>query len=266
MAKISVLVVEDEAAFLRLIKHSLAAEGFEVHGVPTGAAAIDLASEIHPDAVILDLNLPDRHGFDVLAELRERSDVPVILVTGARTTDDIRAGLDHGADDYLTKPFSPQELAARVRAVLRSRRRTGRRHQVGAAIVDLDARTIEAAEGGATKAPAQSIGRGGWRLLEFLLGNEGRVLYHDELLDAAFGPEYRGDGSYLQDQVRRLRRGLGIPPWSEGPIRTVAGVGYVYDPLGEIPASRPRRPRDGDPMTEDSGGQPAPTERAGAPG
>jgi DNA-binding response OmpR family regulator len=142
---------------------------------------------------------------------------------------------------------------------------------VAATIVDLDARTVEPVEGtDPAKVPTQTIGRGGWRLLEFLLGNEGRVLYHDELLDAAFGPEYRGDGSYLQDQVRRLRRGLGIPPWSEGPIRTVAGVGYVYDPRGEIPSSRPRRPRDGDASDEGrtTGGEAVgkPGRTAGAPG
>ena len=82
-----------------------------------------------------------------------------------------------------------------------------------------------------------------WRLLEAFLGNEGKILYRDELLDAAFGPDFRGDSGIFQEQVRRLRRGLGIPAWSEGPIRTVHGVGYAYDAIGEIPVGRPRRPR-----------------------
>jgi two-component system, OmpR family, phosphate regulon response regulator PhoB len=170
--------------------------------------------------------------------------MPVVVVTGSRTTDAIRRGLDRGADDYVTKPFSPSELAARVRAVLRRRHRsTRRRHRVGDCIVDLDNRSIEPVADAADSSAGRSIGRGGWRLLEAFLSNEGKILYRDELLDAAFGPDYRGDSGYLQEQVRRLRRGLGIPAWSEGPIRTVHGVGYAFDSAGEIPVGRPRRPR-----------------------
>jgi len=246
MQKPSLLVVEDEPGFSRLIALSLSREGFEVHTVPNGEDALDLAAEIHPDAVVLDLGLPGMDGLAVLRELRERTNMPVVVVTGARTTDAIRRGLDQGADDYLTKPFSPSELAARVRAVLRRRHRSRqRRYRVADCIVDLDSRTIVPVEGGPANVAGHSIGRGGWRLLETFLGNEGKILYRDELLDAAFGPDYRGDSGYLQEQVRRLRRGLGIPAWSEGPIRTVHGVGYAFDAVGEIPVSRPRRPRRG---------------------
>jgi two-component system KDP operon response regulator KdpE len=244
MQKPSLLVVEDEPGFSRLISLCLVREGFDVHTAANGEDALDLAAEIHPDAVVLDLGLPGMDGLTVLKELRERTNMPVLVVTGQRTTDAIRRGLDRGADDYVTKPFSPTELAARVRAVLRRRHRsTQRRHRVGACIVDLDRRTIEPVDESAAAATARSIGRGGWRLLEAFLGNEGKILYRDELLDAAFGPDYRGDSGYLQEQVRRLRRGLGIPAWSEGPIRTVHGVGYAYDTAGEIPVGRPRRPR-----------------------
>ena len=245
MQKPSLLVVDDEPGFLRLMSLSLGREGFEVHTVPNGEDALDLAAELHPDAVILDLGLPGMDGLSVLKELRERTNMPVVVVTGARTTDAIRRGLDLGADDYITKPFSPSELAARVRAVLRRRHRSRqRKYRVADCIVDLDARTIEPVEGTTlAEAPSHSIGRGGWRLLEAFLSNEGKILYRDELLDAAFGPDYRGDSGYLQEQVRRLRRGLGIPAWSEGPIRTVHGVGYAYDAIGEIPVGRPRRPR-----------------------
>ena len=246
MQKPSLLVVEDEPGFSRLMALSLGREGFEVHTVPNGEDALDLAAEIHPDAVILDIGLPGMDGLSVLKELRERTNMPVVVVTGARTTDAIRRGLDRGADDYITKPFSPNELAARVRAVLRRRHRSRQRqYRIADCIVDLDARTIEPVEGSAlAESPSgHSIGRGGWRLLEAFLSNEGKILYRDELLDAAFGPDYRGDSGYLQEQVRRLRRGLGIPAWSEGPIRTVHGVGYAYDAIGEIPVGRPRRPR-----------------------
>jgi two-component system, OmpR family, KDP operon response regulator KdpE len=260
MQKPSLLVVEDEPGFSRLISLCLVREGFDVHTASNGEDALDLAAEIHPDAVVLDLGLPGMDGLTVLKELRERTNMPVLVVTGARTPDAIRRGLDRGADDYVTKPFSPTELAARVRAVLRRRHRsTQRRHRVGACIVDLDRRTIEPVDESADAATGRSIGRGGWRLLEAFLGNEGKILYRDELLDAAFGPDYRGDSGYLQEQVRRLRRGLGIPAWSEGPIRTVHGVGYAYDTAGEIPVGRPRRPRQE--VTDDSGGS-APDARA----
>lgn len=243
MQKPRLLVVEDEPAFARLIHLALSREGFDVHSVSSGEDALDLAAEIHPDAVLLDLGLPGVDGLSVLDDLREWSDLPVVVVTGAKTTEAIRRGLDRGADDYLTKPFAPDELAARVRAVLRRRHHSrGRRHRIGSWLVDLDARMLAPADPG-EQPVRHAIGRGGWRLLEKLLDNPGRILYRDELLDAAFGPSYRGDSGFLQEQVRRLRRALGIPPWSEGPIRTVHGVGYAYDEAGEIPAGRPRRPR-----------------------
>jgi len=254
MQKPRLLIVEDEPAFARLIGLSLTREGFDVHHVPNGEDALDLAAEIHPDAIILDLGLPGADGLTVLTELREWSDIPVVVVTGAQTIESIRRGLDRGADDYITKPFAPNELAARVRAVLRRRHRSrGRQHRVGDWIVDLDARTIAAAVDSSGPPVPRSIGRGGWRLLETLLDNPGRILYRDELLDAAYGPDYRGDSGFLQEQVRRLRRALGIPPWSEGPIRTIHGVGYAYDVHDEIPAGRPRRPHGDDADGSDAG-------------
>jgi two-component system KDP operon response regulator KdpE len=243
MQKPRLLVVEDEPAFARLIHLALSREGFDVHTVTNGEDALDLAAEIHPDAVILDLGLPGADGLSVLGDLREWSDLPVVVVTGAQTTESIRRGLDRGADDYVTKPFAPTELAARVRAVLRRRHHSrGRTHRIGAWIVDLDARTLAPADASDQPVP-HAIGRGGWRLLEKLLDNPGRILYRDELLDAAFGPGYRGDSGFLQEQIRRLRRALGIPAWDEGPIRTIHGVGYAYDQAGEMPAGRPRKPR-----------------------
>ncbi|HET7473909.1 MAG TPA: response regulator transcription factor [Candidatus Limnocylindrales bacterium] len=242
MQKPRLLVVEDEPAFARLIHLALSREGFDVHAVTNGEDALDLAAEIHPDAVILDLGLPGADGLSILDDLREWSDLPVVVV-GAQTTESIRRGLDRGADDYVTKPFAPAELAARVRAVLRRRHHSrGRTHVIGAWVVDLDARTLAPAGGSGQPVP-HAIGRGGWRLLEKLLDNPGRILYRDELLDAAFGPGYRGDSGFLQEQIRRLRRALGIPAWDEGPIRTIHGVGYAYDQAGEIPAGRPRKPR-----------------------
>src|SRR2546422_7372505 len=112
MQKPSLLVVEDEPGFARLITLCLVREGFEVHTVTTGEDALDVAAEIHPDAVLLDLGLPGMDGLAVLTELRERTNVPIVVVTGSHTTESIRRGLDRGADDYITKPFAPKELAA----------------------------------------------------------------------------------------------------------------------------------------------------------
>lgn len=243
MHKPRLLLIEDDPSYARLIGVTLTLEGFEVRSVRTAENGLDVAAEIHPDAVILDLDLRGSGGATALEELRERPDMPVLVVTKARTPDAIRSGLDHGADDYITKPFSPQEMAARVRAVLRRRHRPRlRRYRVGPSIVDLDARTVESANPSLGPRRGRTIGRGGWRLLEALLGNEGRIMYSDELLEAAFGPDFRGDSAYLQEQIRRLRRGLGIPAWTEGPIRTVHGVGYAFDVADEIPVARARRP------------------------
>lgn len=238
MHKPRVLVVEDDPAFARLISLSLSREGFDMDVAANALDGLDLAAERHPDVVLLDLNLPDAAGLDILEELRASSDVPIVLVTGQHTSNAIRRGLDGGADDYVTKPFAPAELAARVRAVLRRRHRSrGTRHRIGSCIVDLDARRILAGTG-SWVAGERYLGRGGWRLLEALLDNPGRILYRDELLATAFGPSYRGDGAFLQEQVRRLRRALDIPARSEGAIRTFHGLGYAYHGPGEIPAGR----------------------------
>ena len=150
------------------------------------------------------------------------------------------AGLDQGADDFVAKPFHPHELAARVRAVLRRRRRMlGGRRKVGPALVDLDLREIE------VDGRPVSIGRVEWLLLEHLISNEGRIMLHEELLTRVWGPEYRDDVPYLRLWIGQLRRRLGIPAWEEGPIRTIQGMGYAYDPEHVIPVMRSRRPRTG---------------------
>jgi DNA-binding response OmpR family regulator len=233
MAKPMVLVVDDQPEYARLISLSLAREGFEVRTASGGEEAIDRASEIHPDVVLLDVNMPGMDGFAVMADLRERWPVPIIMVTGDDTVGQMRSGLDRGADDYVTKPFAPDELAARVRAVLR--RPAGSPPAVA---------TLAGAV--PRRLPAR-IGRRASRLLDLFFRSPGKVLYHDELLAHAFGPAFVGDPSLLQEEIRRLRRALGVAAWSEGPIRTVHGVGYVFDPNGARGARflRPPRERDG---------------------
>jgi two-component system response regulator RegX3 len=232
MAKPMVLVVDDQPEYARLISLSLAREGFEVRTASGGEEAIDRASEIHPDVVMLDVRMPGLDGFEVMAQLRERWPVPVIMVTGNDSMEDRRSGLDRGADDYITKPFAPRELAARVRALLRR----GAARTSGSDEARDDAREV------ATPPLAGTIGRRASRVLDLLTRNPGKVLYHDELLAHAFGPAFVGDSALLHEEIRRLRRALGVKAWAEGSIRTVHGVGYVFDPNGAHPARRSRRP------------------------
>ncbi len=233
-----VLVADDQPELTRLVALSLGREGFRVETAHDGLTALDKVSELNPDIVLLDLLMPGMSGVDVLRELRETHPVPVILLTNESAAAQIAEGLDRGADDYVPKPFHPGELAARIRAVLRRRRHLlGGAHRIGNATIDLDRRLVEV-DGRPVR-----VGRVEWLLLETLLSNEGRILLHEELLTRVWGPEYRDDVPYLRLWIGQLRRRLGIPAWEEGPIRTIQGMGYAYDPSGSIPTMRSRRPR-----------------------
>ena len=214
MAKPMVLVVDDQPEYARLISLSLSREGFAVRTASGGEEAVDRASELHPDVVLLDVNMPGLDGFEVMAELRLLWRVPIIMVTGDHQPHQRTSGLDRGADDYVTKPFSALELAARVRALLR---RTAGEHASGTQ-AGLD-------HPGARWAGAQSNAGA-------VQGESGKVLYHDELLAHAFGPAFVGDTALLHDEIRRLRRALGVHAGSKGPISTVQGVGYRFQATG----------------------------------
>lgn len=233
-----VLVADRQPELTRLVAISLGREGFRVESANDGLSALDKVSELNPDLLLLGVDLPRMGGLDILRELRENHPLPVILLDDQSPVSAVSAGLDHGADDFVAKPFHPAELAARVRAVLRRRRRllTGKR-EVGPAIVDLDRREVQIDE-----RPVR-MGRIEWTLLEHLLSNEGRILLHEELLTRVWGPEYRDDVPYLRLWIGQLRRRLGIPAWEEGPIRTIQGMGYAFDPSHSIPVMRSRRPR-----------------------
>ncbi|MBA2700128.1 MAG: response regulator transcription factor [Chloroflexi bacterium] len=233
-----VLVADDQPVFARLVSRTLRAEGFRVETVSDGSSAIERVAELNPDILVLDVVMPGMSGFEVLDELRHTHPVPVVLLSHEAHASSRVEGLDRGAADYLVKPFHPTELAARIRAVLRRRRHLlkGRR-RLGDTIADLD-RGVLLRDGKTVE-----ISRREWMLLEYLIANEGRLLMHNELLTAAFGPAYAGDTSYLRLWIGHLRRRLGVQPWEEGPIRTVAGLGYVFDPDGAISKSRSRRPK-----------------------
>jgi two-component system KDP operon response regulator KdpE len=169
--------------------------------------------------------MPDLDGIEVMRQLREWRPVPVILLTAKGSTADKAKGLDLGADDYVAKPFHPDELAARVRAVLR--RAAG---SPGAGVVRLGDIEIDLERRLVTRnGELISLSRTEWLLLQHLAANAGRVVLHTELLTKVWGPEYRDDLQYLRVWISRVRRKLGAAPGEPGPITTFQGIGYVLD-------------------------------------
>jgi two-component system KDP operon response regulator KdpE len=224
--RISVLVVDDEPRILRFVRTELESDGYRVLVASSGRQAIELHDSERPALVILDLIMPDVDGFEVLRRIRVSARTPVIVLTARASDVDKIRGLDLGADDYLTKPFNPEELSARMRAVLR-------RSQTGTPLVmrqiftfdnlqvDLERRRVTVEGSDVSLSPTE------WQLLANLLQNAGRVILHEDLLGMTWGPEYRNDLQYLRVWVSRLRRKLGESSNQPGLIKTVPGVGYT---------------------------------------
>ncbi len=226
-----VLAVDDEVGVLRLVRLELSAQGFNVETASSGAEALRLIEEHSPDIVLLDILMSEMSGIEVLHRLREkRSNVPVIFLTAVgREADKIR-GLEMGADDYLVKPFNPDELSARVRAVLRRTKQRGLSSNVIRADgveVDLDRRLVRKA------GKSVPLTRTEWMLLEALATNQGKVMLNAELLGRVWGPEYRGDHQYLRVWISRIRNKLEDDPSSPKIIKTRYGIGYVFFEHGE---------------------------------
>jgi len=223
--KPTVLVVDDEPRIVRFVRAELESAGFRVLAALNGIAAMETVSSEMPDLVVLDVIMPGLDGFDVLRRIRANSSVPVILLTARGSDADKVRGLDLGADDYLTKPFSPDELSARVRAVLRrtssSREAPAARLQVGDLVVDYDRRRVM------VRGRDVQMSRTEWQLLQQLALNAGKVMLHEDLLVRTWGPEYRDDVEYLRVWVSRLRRKIEDDPARPHYLRTVPGVGYM---------------------------------------
>jgi two-component system response regulator MtrA len=221
-----VLVVEDDASVRAAVKLVLESSGFEVTAVEDGHSAIDAARAGGQDLVLLDLMLPGVNGLDVCREIRRTSNVPIVVLTARTDTADVVAGLELGADDYMTKPFEPVELAARVRAVLRRAADTGDPTpvlRVGEIVVDEAAfRAFRGDEELALTAME-------FRLLAELVRHAGLVLTREVLLERVWGYDYLGDSRLVDMAVMRLREKLGEQSDSPGYITTVRGVGYRFD-------------------------------------
>lgn len=219
-----ILVADDEARLARLVSIALSAEGFRVVIATSGEEAIARSEQLRPDVVILDLMMPDLDGFEVMNEIRVRRRVPIILLTGKTSMADRTKGLDLGADDYVAKPFHPDELAARVRAVIR---RAADGTQATGIIafddieIDLDQRIVRRA------GQAVAFSRTEWMLLQHLATNADKVVLHAELLTKIWGAEYSDDLQYLRVWISRVRRKLGAAPGQPGRIRTFQGIGYL---------------------------------------
>ena len=221
-----VLAVDDEPGILRLIKLELTPQGFRVLTAESAAEAMEVAQEYRPDIALLDIVMPDMSGLELMRELRERGDLPVILLTAKGSDTDKVRGLEMGADDYLAKPFSPDELSARVRAVLR--RAVGSTAvdnivRIDDVEIDLNHRLVRS--GG----ELISLTRTEWMLMQHLAANAGKVMLNAELLSKVWGPEYRNDLQYLRVWVSRLRHKLEKDPSKPRLIKTFQGIGYMLD-------------------------------------
>jgi two-component system KDP operon response regulator KdpE len=224
-----VLVADDEPRITKLVSLALGEEGFRVITAGGGEEALRKAEEYRPDVVLLDIVMPDLDGIEVMRQLRTSRPIPVILLTAKGSTADKAKGLDLGADDYVAKPFHPDELAARVRAVIRRASGT----TPGSGVVAFDDIEIDLERRMVTRdGQLVQLSRTEWLLLQHLAANAGKVVLHTELLTKVWGPEYRDDLQYLRVWISRVRRKLGAEPGEPGRIRTFQGIGYLLDVEG----------------------------------
>jgi two-component system KDP operon response regulator KdpE len=222
-----ILVVDDEERMVRFIRMNLEHDGFLVSEAFNGKQAISKMRDFTPDLILLDVMMPDVDGFDVLETIREVSNVPVIMLTAKGEEDDRVRGLELGADDYVTKPFSPRELTSRVKAVLRrTEGATGSMHgliEVDERLkIDFDRREIWL-EGKLVKLRPTE-----YRLLFHLVQNAGWVVSHDQLLQKVWGYEYRDEPHYVRLYINYLRQKLEKEPATPKYILTERGVGYRF--------------------------------------
>jgi two-component system alkaline phosphatase synthesis response regulator PhoP len=224
MASKKVLVVDDDVKTVELVRLYLNRDGYQVLTAYDGVEALRLARESYPDLIILDLMLPDIDGLEVCRTLRHESDIPIIMLTAQTTDQDKLTGLDLGADDYVTKPFSPKELAARVRAVLR--RLPGERgpEEIKSGELSMNFTTHEAWFGGRPL----NLTSVEFKLLGILAKEPGRVFSRANLIEEALGYDFEGFDRTIDVHILNLRRKLEPDPSHPIYIKTVYGVGYKF--------------------------------------
>ncbi len=226
MAKSKILVVDDDPKIVELVRLYLEKDGHRVLAACDGLEALELARQKQPDLIVLDLMLPEMDGLDICRILRTESQVPIIMLTARTTEGDKLVGLELGADDYITKPFSPRELVARVRAVLRRVGQEAPQVPLEMRFADLviDRRCHEVRVQGEVVhlTPTE------FKLLEVLAGEPGRAFTRLELLDRVFGYDFEGFERTVDAHVKNLRKKIEPDPRQPTYIETVYGVGYKF--------------------------------------
>ena len=231
---IRVLVVDDEPQLLRALRINLSARRYEVVVAADGATALELAARHVPDVVVLDLGLPDMDGTDVIAGLRGWTKVPILVLSGRTDSADKVDALDAGADDYVTKPFSMDELMARLRVLVRrieSEQATQQTVEVGYYTVDLAAKTVLRRPGAPETVPEQAhLTKTEWAVLEVLVRNPGRLVSGKHILQQVWGPAYEAQANYLRFYLAKLRQKLEPEPSHPRQLITEPGMGYRFQP------------------------------------
>jgi two-component system, OmpR family, response regulator RegX3 len=223
-----VLIIEDEQGLIESVRYSLEVEGFEVSIAESGGSGLEFARTQNPDLILLDLMLPGMSGLDVCRQIRLSSDVPIIMLTAKDSEADKVTGLELGADDYLTKPFSMRELIARVRAQLRRSARSGvlaASNEVlrgGPIEVDIDAHLVRVDGEEVELRPKE------FELLESLMRRKNRLSARHVLIDEVWGPSYFGDTKTLDVHIKRLRQKVESDSAEPRHIVTVRGLGYKF--------------------------------------
>ncbi len=224
--KAQVLAVDDEPRYVRVIKINLEASGYEVITADNGKTAIDLTINENPDLILLDLMMPGLDGYEVCRRIREFSDIPIIMLTALSETSNKVKGLDYGADDYITKPFSARELLARVRAALRRSptitQTSDATFRAGKLRVNLASHRVYRGGQEVRLTPTE------YRLLRELITQKGRVLVPEYLLEKVWGLGHEGETQLLWQAVHRLRQKIEPDPQNPIYIHTRPGIGYIF--------------------------------------
>jgi DNA-binding response OmpR family regulator len=228
----SVLVIEDEENLLEALRFNLGREGYQVYTAQDGAQGLDTARQVNPELIILDIMLPALDGLEICRILRRETDVPILILTARGEEIDRVVGLELGADDYVTKPFSMRELLARVRGMLRRSRaasdaspRNGARQllKVGDLEIDLDSHVAR------LKGEPLNLKPKEFDLLALLVGNKGRAFTRDQILERVWGHDYVGESRTVDVHIRWLREKIQSYPNSPQGIITIRGVGYRFE-------------------------------------
>ena len=225
-----ILIIEDDKSVQQLIRMYLVNDGFEVIFSMDGKEGLDKALNDNPDLILLDLNLPKIDGIEICKKVRTNSDIPIIMVTAKIEELDRLDVLENGADDYITKPFSPRELVARVKAVLRRVNTSGNKQvqiseniQSGDIYLDTASRRVKIKEKNVTVTPTE------YRLLNFFIESSGRVVSREQIIENVFGYDFSGYDRTVDTHISNLRKKLENSGLRKGVFSTVYGMGYRFD-------------------------------------